>query len=205
MPLAHYPKLGHDSGAKQRIRKGHLTVAQLQGVMAATPDLCQRTAFKTLYYCALRASELGLQPIEHFDPHRGVLDILRLKGSLGHSYLLEPWVLGDLKKWVQERPGRSPYLFPNPRDPKYPLDRFDVYRWWQAACERADVPKPLRHPHVLKHSIATHMFDRGDDIYFIQQWLGHKKLENTQVYAELAGKRLGTGQQVMRKLMEEFE
>lgn len=204
MPLSHTPKLGVDSGAKKRIRKGHLTVQQLKSVIDGEHSLQRRTAFKVLYYCALRASELGLQPKDHFDAKRGTLDILRLKGSIGHTYPLEPWVLNDLKRWTSERSPNTPFLFHHPLDAQHPLDRFNIYRWWKEACVRVGLPLELQHPHVLKHSIATHMFDRGDDIYFIQVWLGHKKLENTQVYAEVVGKRLSEGQAIVRALTKEL-
>lgn len=207
MPPKHYPKLKNASGMDVgRIRRGYVTVEQLGKAIVATERLEERAAIKVLYYCALRASELGLQPTSHFDPKRGTLDILRLKGSTGHTYKLEPWVLEDLRAWFSssERP-KGDYLFPHPQDPASPLDRFNVYRYWQRAAKRAGLVKDLQHPHVLKHSVATHMLERGDDLLFVQDWIGHKRLENTQIYAELVGKRMAQGQVVMKGLMSEIE
>lgn len=213
MPPKHYPKLRTEDGSeKGRIRRGYVSVDQLRAAINGTESLEERTAIKVLYYCALRASELGLQPIEHFDAKRGTLDILRLKGSLGHTYPLEAWVLDDVRAWVAVRP-ESPFLFPHRDDPRSPLDRWNVLRYWQRAAKRAGLDKfkdernrnVLCHPHVLKHSVATHMLERGDDMLFVQQWLGHKGAESTQVYAEIVGKRMQVGQQVMKGLMQEFE
>lgn len=210
MPLKNPPSLKPDTGAKSRIRRGYLTVGQVRATVNTEPDLQRRTLFKVLYYCALRASEPGLQPKEHFNAERRTLDIRRLKNSDGHTYGLEPWVYDDLRKWNLKRDPRSPFLFHHPLDVRHPLDRYNVYRWWREAVQRSGIAKTeleltrLGHPHVLKHSIATHMFDRGDDIYFVQTWLGHRKLENTLVYAEIAGKRLREGQLVMRGLTKEL-
>lgn len=55
--------------------------------------------------------------------------------------------------------------------------------------ERAGLPKVKRHFHVLKHSIATHLLDAGADIMFVKDWLGHKNIQNTLVYAQLTDGR----------------
>ncbi len=213
MPPKFYPTLkAGDSDLKRNIRKGYVTIQQLAAAVDGTEDLKERTAIKVLYYCALRASELGLQPVEHFDAKRGTLDILRLKDSLGHTYPLEDWVLDDLKAWMEVRP-ESPFIFPHPDDPDAPLDRFNVFRYWQRAATRAGLDKfkdkkgrkVLCHPHVLKHSVATHMLERGDDLIFVQAWLGHASASSTQIYAEVVGKRLLEGQKVMKGLMVELE
>jgi integrase/recombinase XerD len=206
MPPKSYPKLRtQDGSAKGRIRKGYLTVEQLRLAIERTLELEERCIIKVMYYCALRASEVGLQPLEHFDTKRGTLDVLRLKGSMGRTYKLEPWVLADLKAWVKERP-KSPYLFPHPDEPKAPLDRWNVYRYWRRAAQRAGLDLNVHgHPHVLKHSVATHMLERGDDLVFVQDWLGHKDPGSTQVYAEVVGKRLVEGQRVMAGIVKELE
>jgi len=205
MPPKSYPSLKSNAGDhKARIRKGYVPIEALKRAINGTEDLEERTVIKVLYYCGLRASEVGLQPVEHLDLKRGTLDILRLKKSAGSTYLLEPWVLDDLKAWVEVRPS-SPYLFPHPDDASAPLDRFNVFRYWGRAATRAKLIKDLHHPHVLKHSIATHMLERGDDLLFVQQWLGHARAESTMVYAEVVGKRLKEGQAVMKGLVGELE
>jgi integrase/recombinase XerD len=205
MPPKSYPKLRLDDGSeKGRIRKGYLTIEQLKKAINGTESLEERAVLKVIYFCGLRASEVGLQPFGHFDATRGTLDILRLKGSLGHTYKLEPWVLDDVQAWCKTRP-KSPYLFPHPDDARAPLDRWNVLRYWQRAAKRAGLKKELAHPHVLKHSVATHMLERGDDLVFVQAWLGHKSIDSTQVYAEVVGKRLQVGQEVMKRLVEELE
>lgn len=206
MPPKFYPTLKSAAGDhKASVRKGYVPIEKLVAAINSTEDLEERTVIKVAYYCALRASEIGLQPFKHFDRQRGTLDIERLKKSGGRTYPLEPWIREDLEAWVKERPAASPFLFPHPDDASAPLDRFNVYRYWQRAARRAGLAKTLQHPHVLKHSIATHMLERGDDLLFVQEWLGHKRADSTQVYAEIVGKRMIEGQRVMKELCKDLE
>jgi site-specific recombinase XerD len=52
----------------------------------------------------------------------------------------------------------------------------------------ARLPKEKQHFHCLKHSIATHLIDAGADIMFVKDWLGHKNIQNTLVYAQLTSR-----------------
>jgi site-specific recombinase XerD len=51
--------------------------------------------------------------------------------------------------------------------------------------ELAKLPKDKQHFHTLKHSIATHLLDAGDNLRFVQDWLGHAQIQNTVIYASL--------------------
>lgn len=211
MPPKVYPKLRLEDGSeKGRIRRGYVPIEALRKAISSTNSLEERLIIKLLYYCGLRASEVGLQPASHFDARHNTLEVLRLKGSFGRTYKLEPWLLEDMKAWMAKRP-KSKFLFchhdfrTDTYNPDYPMDRFCVFQIWKRAAQRAGLPKALQHPHVLKHSVATHMLERGDDLTFVQNWLGHRSMESTQVYAEVVGKRLQEGQEVMRGLVEELE
>ena len=52
----------------------------------------------------------------------------------------------------------------------------------------AGIPEEKRHFHVLKHSIATHMLEAGGDLRFVQDWLGHKNIQNTVIYASISNR-----------------
>jgi len=54
--------------------------------------------------------------------------------------------------------------------------------------KKAGIPEDKCHFHVLKHSIATHLLDAGADIRFVQDWIGHKNIQNTVVYAQISNR-----------------
>lgn len=69
------------------------------------------------------------------------------------------------------------------------LTRQGVWMLVQAAGGRAGLGDQV-YPHVLRHSCATHMVDRGADIRVVQELLGHASLATTQVYTQVSAARL---------------
>jgi site-specific recombinase XerD len=80
---------------------------------------------------------------------------------------------------MQER-----WLFPGRREGQ-PLTPRQVTRLFHQTIEAAGIKKKVT-LHALRHSFATHLFDRGVDIRTIQALLGHEKLETTARYARVA-------------------
>jgi len=78
-------------------------------------------------------------------------------------------------------------LFLNARGGR--LTRQGAWLIVRAAGDRAGLQGRL-FPHVLRHSCATHMLDRGADIRVVQELLGHASLSTTQVYTKVSPERL---------------
>jgi site-specific recombinase XerD len=191
------------AGQRARVRLGHLTLEQVKKLINSCSSAKERAEVTVAYYLGLRASEVGGIPMTQVDLERNTIDIVRAKGSLSGVYPLAP-VRKTLDIWLKQRPVGSRWLFPDDTRPELPLDRRRFYEVMLRAGTRAGFERRLCHPHVLKHSIATHMLARGDDIRHVQEWLGHKRIDSTMVYAEMSGKTRQQGQTVAAELMGEL-
>jgi len=70
-----------------------------------------------------------------------------------------------------------------------PLSRIFLWALVKKYCKRAGLPSTVS-PHTLRHSFATHMLDAGADIRGVQELLGHRSLNTTQVYTHVTTQRL---------------
>ena len=154
-----------------------------------------RAMIEVLYATGLRVSELVA--IRAADLHIDA-QYLSCVGK-GNKERLVP--IGDqATAWVQryEREVRrelaagrlrtSPRLFLNARGG--PLSRVGMWKILKSHARRAGLPAVS--PHVLRHSFATHLLERGADLRAIQTMLGHADLSTTQIYTHVLEARLRT-------------
>jgi len=165
----------------------YLTQAELRRLLSVIDSKRDKALFRLAYTYGLRASEVGLLMRDDVDFECLRIRICRVKGSISGEYPLRPEVAQDLKRYLRSRKDHSPILFPSRQG--NPISRKTLHKLMGKYGERAGLPKRKRHFHVLKHSIATHLLDAGADIMFVKDWLGHKNIQNTLVYAQLTDGR----------------
>lgn len=173
---------------RRRIREGYLTVEQIEAVLAACERLQDRLLLRLIYAYGLRATEAATLSVRDLDLDRGLIEINRQKGSESGPKPLLPELRKEIDAWLEERSQKSEWLFPAPGNLSKPYTRWNVYRIFRAAAARAELPRRLQHPHVLKHSIATNMLDSGASIRATQKWIGLKSMQTMSHYAEVTGK-----------------
>jgi integrase/recombinase XerD len=158
--------------------------------------LRDRALIELLYATGLRVSELlALRPPD-----------LNLEGGYltctgkGGKQRLVPigaeavsWVGRYLREGRPRLLGRrtSPRLFVNARGGGSRLSRVGFWKVLKGYGRQAGLGRRLS-PHVIRHSFATHLLERGTDLRAIQSMLGHADLSTTQIYTHVLEARLRT-------------
>lgn len=168
---------------RSRRRIAYLSMSEWVSFMAAITSPRDRALFTVIYWRGLRASEPSLLTMGHLDFNRGIIRVERLKGSCGGEYMLSPAEKEELQAWLQVRGSKPGPLFPA-RGGK-PIKRGQIFLLFRRYATDAGVAEWKRRVHSLKHSIATHLLDKGVAITAVQDWLGHKNIANTMVYASV--------------------
>jgi type 1 fimbriae regulatory protein FimB len=175
----------------------YLTPEQIVAVLTAVKERSARSWAMTLlsYKHGLRPSECCGLRIADVDIRAGAVSIKRLKHSLdnrqellGHrgKPILDEYLA--LRAWLKVRSDDpSPFLFTSQKSKR--IDRTQWFREFQAICRDAGIKGDLAHPHVLRHSLATHMVEKHADVLEIKQRLGHKSIQLTMVYSHIGDRQ----------------
>jgi len=164
-----------------------LTQNEMRRLLASIKGKRDYALFLIAYRHGLRASEIGLLTEDDIDLTRGTIRVHRLKGSLGGVYPMQNDEIKAIRAMLRARAVQSPILFLSKLLIAVSRRQLDLNM--KKYGEKAGIPKHKRHFHTLKHSIATHLLDAGTDIRFVQDWLGHKDIKNTAIYAQLTPHR----------------
>jgi site-specific recombinase XerD len=143
-----------------------------------------KAIFELLYSAGLRVSELTSLRPKDLDLDAGFVKV-RGKGSKERLAAVGSHAVSALSGWLVElgrRNRRSDHLFVNKNGTR--LSEVWIRKLLKTYARRAGIKKPIT-PHVLRHSFATHLLDRGADLRSVQELLGHANIATTQVYTHL--------------------
>jgi integrase len=140
------------------------------------------------YRHGLRASEVCGVKLADIDLKTGSISVRRLKGSpqtIQPLYQHRGQPLLDetaaLRVWLRKRPkDGSDYLFTSQKGGK--LDRTQFFRAFRTVGRLAGLPIEKQHPHVLKHSLASHLVAGNVNLALVRQALGHRSIISTMQY-----------------------
>jgi site-specific recombinase XerD len=158
-------------------------------LIAAAGNLKHQTALAVAYGAGLRASEVTALKVGDIDSERMTLRVERGKGSKDRYAMLSPVLLERLRVWwkvarAQGKMLEGGWLFPG-LNPINALSTRQLNRAIHAAADEAQIDKRVS-LHTLRHSFATHLLEQKVDIRVIQVLLGHKRLDTTALYAQVA-------------------
>jgi type 1 fimbriae regulatory protein FimB/type 1 fimbriae regulatory protein FimE len=175
--------------ADRRSRE-HLTPAEIERLIAAARRLGRhgdRDAAMILlaYRHGLRVSELVGLRREQVDLQQGLLHVHRRKSGLASTHPLRGPELRALRKVLRDYP-ETAYIFVSERGA--PMTAATFRKLLARAGDAADLGMPI-HPHMLRHSTGFKLANDGQDTRAIQHYLGHKNIQYTALYTQLAPDR----------------
>ena len=175
--------------ADRRSRE-HLTPAEIDRLIAAARGLGRhgdRDAAMILlaYRHGLRVSELTGLRREQVDLRQGLLHVHRRKNGLPSTHPLRGPELRALRKVFRDYP-ETAYVFVSER--RAPMTAATFHKLIARAGDAAGLGMPI-HPHMLRHSTGFKLANDGQDTRAIQHYLGHRNIQYTTIYTQLAPNR----------------
>lgn len=161
-----------------------LSGTEVATVLNAISSVTYRAILVTTYGAGLRIGEACRLEIADIDSKRMLINVYDGKGGKQRYAMLCQHLLDILRAYFRQVRPRGPYLFPG-RKPGSHLSTSAVSRVLNRAIKRCGISKRVT-PHLLRHSVATHLLETGTDIRFIQAFLGHESIQTTQIYAQVS-------------------
>lgn len=166
-----------------------LNETELTRLFNALSNKKHKAMLFTIYSAGLRVSELVDLKITDIDSKRMQILVRRAKGKKDRYVNLSPLLLDILRKYIQEyKPRPRVYLFESEQTfSAYPTRT--VQQIFANAKHKACIRKEVG-IHSLRHSFATHLLDKGTDIRYIKDLLGHFNIKTTERYLHVSKKQL---------------
>ena len=165
-----------------------LSAEEITRILDHTANLKHWTIIATFYATGLRCNELRTLKVGDIDSKRMVIHVREGKGRVPRDIGLSSTLLERLRVyWRWRKP--TDWLFPSAMRPDQPMERKTIRMACNAAGHRAGINKPT-HPHVYRHSCATHMLEAGADLRTIQVLLGHADIQTTARYLRVSTTRI---------------
>ena len=194
------PSLNLESPKIRRSLPGYLRLEEVERLLAQPNEkqplgLRDRAMLDVLYSTGLRVSELINLRVMDLDRSAGCVRCIG-KGDKERIVPIGKKALALVERYLREaRPNligkgkqvTAAALFINRRGTG--LSRVGVWKILSAYGRQAGLRVPLT-PHMLRHSFATHLLERGADLRSVQLMLGHADISTTQIYTHVVEERL---------------
>ncbi|MEI6597315.1 MAG: site-specific tyrosine recombinase/integron integrase [bacterium] len=146
-------------------------------------NIKHKLVIQILFGSGLRISELIDLKINDIDFFRKIITIRHGKGAKDRITIVSEQTLSNIEKYLSEYQPLV-YLFES-YEPGDKLNVRSAQKVVEEAAKSAGINSGVS-AHSLRHSFATHLLENGTDIRYIQELLGHARLETTQIYTKVA-------------------
>ncbi|MDP2926802.1 MAG: tyrosine-type recombinase/integrase [bacterium] len=190
-------KLAKDKGERQ-VR--FLTLEQLGKLFSAIdtdkpPGLRDRAILESFFSTGMRIAELVSLDREQIKFSSGTQELelgIIGKGNRPRTVYFSGRALSCLRKYLATRNDKEKALFIHYRSKKNASSRLTpraIEKMMKKYAITSGIPL-FSTPHVLRHTFATDLLSKGVDLRIIQEFLGHKSITATQIYAHVTSKKL---------------
>ncbi len=174
---------------KQQQLPKHFNQDEIAQIIKAAGNMKHKTMLMLAYGSGLRVSEVVRLKVRDIDSARMCILIQQAKGKKDRIVRLSPVLLVMLREyWQKVKPPREGYLFEGQVKGE-PYSTRSLQLVLAAAKEKAGVLKPGS-IHALRHSFATHLLDKGTDVFMIMKLLGHNSVKTTMRYLHVTNRDL---------------
>ena len=166
-----------------------LSEDELSKLFNALENKKHKAMLFTAYSAGLRVSEIAALQLQHIDSGRMQILIANAKGKKDRYVALSPILLDILRDYIKtNKPKPKKYLFESEQTGEaYPTRT--IQQVFSNAKRKANITKEVG-VHSLRHSFATHLLEKGTDIRYIKDLLGHFNIKTTERYLHVSKKQL---------------
>lgn len=155
-------------------------------LIEASDTVQLRAMLEVFYGCGIRHEELRAMNVGDVDLSEGSIRFLA-KGGKERVMAVAGYALEALRLHLADKPPAKRALWLGPRGKR--ITQKMVRKQLREAADRAGVMGHV-HPHRLRHSFATHLLNHGMGVEGVQKLMGHRKIDTTMIYTEVAIERV---------------
>jgi len=163
-----------------------LSKNEIKLLLGTIDNVKHKLSLALMYSAGLRVSEIIKLKTKDLDFDNQILWVRRGKGNKDRQTLLPKILINVLKKYTKNS-NLDDYVFESNRGGI--LTERSIQKVFHNALIKSKICKNAT-CHSLRHSFATHLLEAGTDIRYIQELLGHKRLETTQIYTKVTNNKL---------------
>ena len=159
-----------------------LSATEVKKMINITDNLKHKCIISLLYSAGLRRSELVNMKITDILSEQMLIKINQSKGNKDRYVGLSKYMLNLLREYYKKYKPRE-WLIEGQSGGQYSTE--SIAKIIKKAAKKAGINRNIT-PHMLRHSFATHHLEKGTDLRYIQEFLGHSSSKTTEIYTHVA-------------------
>ena len=191
------PYIYIDRPFKEKLLPNVLSEEEVKRIIDCVQNIKHKAILLTIYSAGLRISEAINLKVADIDSKRKMIIIKGAKGKKDRNSLLSEKLLIILREYFKEHKPKV-WLFEGPQEEQY--SESSIQNIFRKARKEAKILKKVS-VHSLRHSFATHLLERGTDLRYIQELLGHSSSKTTEIYTHITHK----GMEQIKSPLDNFD